>query len=320
MTRRLIAVGLALALGGATVATAADRPELTIRPAEITAAATSGMILAATRAGGRVVAVGERGIVLLSDDGGASFRQARQVPVPSTLTAVSFADDKTGWAVGQWGVVIKTVDGGETWTLRRSDIATDRPLFSVLFVDANRGVAVGLWSLVLATDDGGATWKERPPPPPPGSTRSDLNLYAAVADGKGGVLLTAEGGKLLHADSPGGDWRYLDTGYKGSFWTGLALADGTLLVGGLRGTIYRSLDGGASWSPAATDAQSSVTGFAQAADGTVSASALDGVLLTSRDGGASFQSQQRENREALTAILARDGQPPLIFTKHGIDK
>ncbi|MFU0418243.1 WD40/YVTN/BNR-like repeat-containing protein, partial [Acinetobacter baumannii] len=91
------------------------------------------MLLDATRAGKRVVAVGEHGIVLLSDDEGKTYRQARTVPVSATLSAVSFADEKHGWAVGQWGVILATSDGGETWVKQRMDTAVDQPLFSVVF-------------------------------------------------------------------------------------------------------------------------------------------------------------------------------------------
>ena len=60
------------------------------------------------------LAVGERGIVLLSDDSGMTWRQAR-VPVSVSLTAVQFVDAEQGWAVGHLGVVLHTEDGGETW-------------------------------------------------------------------------------------------------------------------------------------------------------------------------------------------------------------
>ncbi|HWS15279.1 MAG TPA: hypothetical protein VN450_03705, partial [Candidatus Methylomirabilis sp.] len=70
---------------------------LKILPAEATTAATKAMILSSARAGKRIVAVGNHGIVLLSDTDGADFRQAASVPVRSTLTAVFFIDEKTGW-------------------------------------------------------------------------------------------------------------------------------------------------------------------------------------------------------------------------------
>ena len=73
------------------------------------------MMLAVARAGDRLVTVGERGRVLLSDDSGKTWRQAESVPVSVTLTAVTFADARSGWATGHAGVVLHTVDAGNTY-------------------------------------------------------------------------------------------------------------------------------------------------------------------------------------------------------------
>ena len=178
------------------------------------------MMLGAAWAGQRVVAVGEQGIVLLSDDRGRTSRQARSVPVSSTLTAVAFADARHGWAVGHWGVILASSDGGEHWGIQRMDIAEDRPLFAVHFFDAEHGVAVGLWSLVLTTADGGKTWTERTLEPPPGD-KADLNLLGLFADDHGRLYATAERGMVLHSTDRGAAGA-ICTGYKGSFWSGIA--------------------------------------------------------------------------------------------------
>src|SRR3974377_2305862 len=112
---------LALLLLAALPVLAGENPGLKPQPAVITSAAPKAMMLGCARAGKRLVAVGDHGIVLLSDDDGTRVRQAKAVAVGSTLTSVSFADEKYGWAVGQWGVIVATVDGGETWQLQRSD-------------------------------------------------------------------------------------------------------------------------------------------------------------------------------------------------------
>lgn len=65
--------------------------------------ATQATMLAAGWAGERVVAVGDHGVVLLSDDQGRQWRQARSVPLSTPLTGVSFVDARHGWAVGHWG-------------------------------------------------------------------------------------------------------------------------------------------------------------------------------------------------------------------------
>jgi photosystem II stability/assembly factor-like uncharacterized protein len=285
------------------------------RPAESTPWATQQMMLASDHAGERIVAVGERGVILLSEDG-RNFRQAKSVPLSATLTTVHFVDRRRGWAAGHWGAILKTEDGGETWAIQRSDTSVDQPIFSLLFRNERDGIAVGLWSLLLVTHDGGITWESQNLPPPPGRKSIDLNLTGLFASGNGTLFVTAEGGKLLRSEDAGASWAIVETGYGGTFWTGLALRDGTLLIGGLRGTVFRSTDDGRSWRQADSGTHSSITGFAQAADGAVSASALDGVLLHSGDAGVTFQASQRGDREALTALIAQ-GDGVVVFSKHG---
>ena len=291
---------------------------LKIRPAEATTAATKAMILSSARAGKRIVAAGNHGIVLLSDTDGADFRQAKSVPVRSTLTAVFFVDDKTGWAVGQWGVVLRTDDAGESWTLQRHDTSVDQPLFSVWFRDRQRGFAVGLWSLLIATFDGGKTWTQVKLPPPPGGKKADRNLLKIFANRMGTLFVAAEQGMILKSYD-GENWTYLNTGYKGTFWTGIVLNNGTLLVGGIRGTIYRSTDDGRSWREAKSEFKSSITDFAEAG-GKVHAAGRDGVFLESDDHGATFKGSQREDRLPFTAISVNSVGKLVKFSKQGVVK
>ncbi|MCY1442114.1 Ycf48-like protein [compost metagenome] len=69
---------------------------------------------AVTHVGNRTIAVGPRGHIAVSDDGGNTWRQSA-VPVSSDLVAVSFPSEQHGWAVGHGGVVLHSSDGGETW-------------------------------------------------------------------------------------------------------------------------------------------------------------------------------------------------------------
>ena len=117
-------------------------------------------VIAATLAGTRVVAVGDYGGVLLSDDGKA-FRQAKSVPTRSVLTSVFFLDAQQGWAAGHDGTVLGTADGGDTWAVLREEPGKERALMAVWFENAQHGMAVGQFGLVVETDDGGKTWKER---------------------------------------------------------------------------------------------------------------------------------------------------------------
>lgn len=309
-------LSLPLLLGAAARA-AEVRPQLRIEAAEHTREATQEMMLSAALAGKRIVAVGNRGVVLLSDDGGKTYRQARSVPVDSMLTSVAFVGPHVGWAVGHWGVVLKTEDGGDTWALQRSATSVDQPLFSVYFKSRQEGWAVGLWSLVLHTVDGGATWSTITLPPPPGARKADRNLYQIFPGTSGDLFIACEQGRVLRSTDGGDSWSYVDTGYTGSFWTGTVLEDGTVLVAGLRGSIYRSVDGGKTWSAAKNNSKSSITDVLQLPDRTVVAVALDGVSLVSRDGGASFTRTQRKDRVALTTAVATAAATPLFFSAAG---
>ena len=71
-------------------------------------------LVAVASAGNRLVAVGEEGVIIYSDDNGQSWTQA-QVPVSVNLTCVRFATPMQGWAAGHYGVILGTTDGGKTW-------------------------------------------------------------------------------------------------------------------------------------------------------------------------------------------------------------
>lgn len=314
--------GAALAVdtgAGTSTAPAPGRlpTELVARPAQRAAHAARAALLGATQAGARVVAVGERGVVMLSDDEGKTFRQAREVPVDATLTSVSFADSQRGWAVGHWGVVLATQDGGETWAVQRKDVQVDRPLFAVHFFDACHGVAVGLWSLVLTTSDCGASWRSIELAPPEKAKKADLNLLGLFADDRGRVFAAAEKGMVLRSDDRGATWTYAATGFKGSLWTGLALPGGVLLAGGLRGALYRSGDDGRNWTRLDSGSKSSITAIA-AHEREVLAVGLDGLVLRSTDGGANFSSEVRPDRAALTSVVMASAGRTVYFSRQGV--
>ncbi|WP_176046733.1 YCF48-related protein [Burkholderia sp. BCC1644] len=297
--------------GGGTVAAWASRP------AHAWAAPTHMMLMDATRAGSRIVAVGEHGIVLLSDDDGKSWRQARRVPVSATLSAVAFADAKHGWAVGQWGAILATDDGGDTWVTQRLDTSIDQPLFSVLFTNARDGIAVGLWSLMLQTHDGGKTWTRTTLQKPPGGGKADRNLYHVFADPAHALYIVSEQGMVLKSADGGANWAYLPTGGKGTLWSGVAMPDGRIVVGGLLGSLFESSDGGTTWAAQHTGTRSSITGLV-ATGGGLTGVGLDGLVLTQRVAGGPVSVSQREDRATMTAALVNGRGKPLLFSQAGV--
>lgn len=307
---------VSVSMACAAQATAAGGAPVLV-PAAQAAHAARATMLASAHAGERIVAVGDHGVVLLSDDGGRTHRQARQVPVDVALTSVSFVDARRGWAAGHWGVILHTADGGESWQVQRSDTAQDRPLFALHFFDEKNGVAVGLWSLVLRTEDGGAHWQPVELALPADSKRADLNLFGLFVDAQGRLFAPAERGMVLRSDDKGQNWKYLRTGYAGSFWTGIAAPGGALLVAGLRGSLYRSVDDGNSWERVDTHTESSITALASAGRRIVGVG-LDGLVLGSGDGGASFVASTREDRLPLTSVALDERGRTTLYSRQGV--
>jgi photosystem II stability/assembly factor-like uncharacterized protein len=262
--------------------------------------AAKNLLLAGARAGTRLVAVGEHGHVLLSDDQGSTWRQASTVPTVTTLTAVHFIDAKQGWAVGHGGVVIGTRDGGDTWAALAGQLEGPEVLLSVWFRDAEHGLVVGAFGHAASTADGGKTWKPMALAEGEAGERHLNHLFA----GAGNTLwVAAESGTLFRSDDGGTQWQALKLPYKGSIWGGTQLEGGALLVWGMRGNLLRSDDGGQTFVAVTSGTDQSLGGALQLPGGALVLAGLGGAVLHSADGGRSFQATVREDRAGHAAVL-----------------
>ena len=280
-------------------------------------------IYASALAGKRIVAVGDYGLVILSDDT-KKFRQATTVPTRAPLTSVYFVDDTQGWAAGHDGTILQTTDGGENWQLSREERGKERVLLSVWFENKMRGLAVGQFGLALETKDGGKSWRERRLVD---GEAGEIHLMQIVPARGGLLLIAAEAGGILRSEDNGATWQLIQTDNKGSFWTGLALRDGSLLMAGLRGHLYRSVDRGLSWRAIPSGTKQSLTAIVQHSDDSVHIVGVGGVSLnggsragapprfsppsgqaavfvSSEDHGQEFKSSVRPDRAGLTSIAA----------------
>ncbi|MDI3260521.1 MAG: YCF48-related protein [Sinobacteraceae bacterium] len=207
------------------------------RPSEIMPKATQALILGVIDTGEHLIAVGDRGEILASNDG----RAWAQVPTPvrAALTAVSFADPQHGWAVGHDAVVLHTGDGGRTWTLQNFQPELQEPFLDVLALDPNHAYAVGAYGLFEQTTDGGANWTKVDAP---AITGDQLHLYAIRKLGNGDLFVAGEQGTLGLSTDGGKTWSKLKSPYEGTFFGAVPRGDSGALVCGLRGNAYLSRD------------------------------------------------------------------------------
>jgi photosystem II stability/assembly factor-like uncharacterized protein len=317
----MAAVALAAGLAWAATTTPAPVPPGHARAAPL---AARNLLLAgtalATANGTRLVAVGEYGHVLLSDDAGTSWRQARSVPTVTTLTALHFIDGQRGWAVGHGGMVIGTSDGGETWHPLAGQLDGKEVLLSVRFKDAEHGLVVGAFGYAATTADGGKTWQPRTLVDGEEGERH-LNLIFAQAAGPVGtqrsLWVAAEAGLLLRSDDDGAHWQAVALPYQGSLWGGMQLADGALLVWGMGGHVLRSDDGGKTFADLPTGTEQSLGGGYQLADGTVVLAGLGGAVVRSTDGGRQFATTVRDDRASLAAVLPGPAAQVVLLGQSG---
>lgn len=338
MTHRTIASALLAtlaiaALADPAVGPALDRPALTVKTPE------RAVLMAATQVGDAWIAVGERGLVLRSQDGGPHWQQIAS-PVSVTLTAVRFADDRHGFAVGHGGTVLVTDDGGRSWVRRldgrqlanmllaqaqqRQDATAikaaqqlqadgaDKPLLDVLVFGPGRALVVGAYGLALATDDNGQTWTSR-------AERLDnpkaLHLYAARQNGKR-VVLAGEQGLALASDDGGQTFRRLAVPYHGSFFTLELPSAHEIVLAGLRGQVWQSPDDGQTWQALPLPMPVSVVASQLAPDGTLLLANQAGFVLARR--GNVAVPLQPNPLPALTGLAAGSDGRLLALSVQGV--
>lgn len=337
---------LVLSALGAWGQTAHAFPALT-RPALQVRVPERNFMHAAALSGQRVVAVGERGIVILSDDGGRTWRQAQSVPVSTTLTAVFFANERLGWTVGHGGVVLHTQDGGDHWSVQTDGIrlaqialntaqaraqshtgdsqsvrelkaaqllvsdGPDKPLLDVHFTDVRHGWVAGAYNLFFETHDGGATWTSV-------SHLLDnpkaLHLYAIRSSGKA-VFVVGEQGQMHRSVDGGQTFTPLTSPYKGSWFTLSTEPNGGVLVAGLRGNAFYSSDLGTTWQSLVGAPPVSFVSSALRTDGSVVLGNQAGQLFTTR-AGAPLSVLKTPAMPPLTGLLDL-GSSALLVTGFG---
>lgn len=343
-------MALGLALGSTTLAAHAGFADPLSTPSVPSVLASDGLFNGLALAGHRVVAVGRRGHILYSDDGGQAWTQAR-VPVQSDLTAVSFPDAEHGWAVGHDGVVLASSDAGVTWVKQldgrqigalmvryyqqhppagmaavdlerlQADAqrfvtdGPDKPLLDVWFKDAKHGFAVGAFNLVLQTEDGGQSWI-------PWFDRTDnprmYHLYAIKPVGAD-VYVAGEQGLLLKLDAQAQRFGAIPLPYKGTLF-GIAGDAQAVLVFGLRGTVLRSTDGGAQWAQVATNTPLGLTAAARAASGDLILLNQNGQLLDSKDDGATFHDISLDEHYPAGALIMLDDEHAVLAGPRGLHR
>ena len=208
--------------------------------AAISPNAHKALINALEKSGDRIFGVGVHGIIVYSDDKGDTWNQATEVPFTKTLTDISCPSQNKCWATGHDATILHSFNGGETWEVQYQDAEFDAPLLSIHMSDDYEGVALGAFALSLRTSNGGITWDylfidDDEFQPHLNYTYGDNQGWRKSAKDEGYAV--GELGKYYVTDDRGLNWLAIETGYIGSYWSGIKVDEGQSLLLGMSGNI-----------------------------------------------------------------------------------
>ena len=208
--------------------------------AAISPNAHKALINALEKSGDRIFGVGVHGIIVYSDDKGDTWNQATEVPFTKTLTDISCPSQNKCWATGHDATILHSFNGGETWEVQYQDAEFDAPLLSIHMYDDYEGVALGAFALSLRTSNGGITWDylfidDDEFQPHLNYTYGDNQGWRKSAKDEGYAV--GELGKYYVTDDRGLNWLAIETGYIGSYWSGIKVDEGQSLLLGMSGNI-----------------------------------------------------------------------------------
>ncbi len=276
-----------------------------------------------------------------------------QVPNKGTLQVVSSGyphdsiysiafEGVNGIAVGTFGLMLTTIDGGSTW--KKVDKAlTQDALFSVvrrsgkclassqlgiilrsddcnswesikpisnarlLAIDVNssgHAVSVGSFGTIMTSADWGKTWNQTDAPwKTILGQEAEPHLYATSIDEAGVITIAGEFELLMRSVNSGKSWTVLHKGAHSLFALQVS-SDGQIYAVGQEGLILKSSNNGTSWSKIKTSSNALLTDIWLSRDTkTVVATGMR-TLLQSKNSGKSFKADTSSlvTQSALPAV------------------
>lgn len=227
----------------------------------------------------RVIAVGERGTILVSDDKGRSWRQTHgDAALPVTLTGVSWLGGDNLLAVGHDAVLMRSADAGETWEVLMRNSEQGEPLLGTWSADGQQIFAFGSFGKFLSSSDQGRSWQAR-----------ELDIHGEHLNDMDGddqrlQIMVGEMGLVLRSQDYGASWQRIEPFYRGSLFGVAHMGNKVWVTYGMRGHVFVSRDDGVSWKQVAIAHRLPLYGHAKYDSGLVIVGTGGAYIKLSREG------------------------------------
>lgn len=243
--------------------------------------------------------------------GTASSQEIRH-PIESRdeIFAVHFKDNKTGWVVGNKGLIAATVDGGQTW--EKEETVTKNALNALVFVD-NEGWVVGQKGTILHSEDGGKHWEKQ-------GSNTEFSLMGVFFLDKQRGVATGETGVMLHTEDGGKTWansnsdlatcmpvKLIEQGVTCiNFYAVFFLDETHGWIVGDHGAILFSSNGGKDWGVVSIGNFPNLYSVYFRDDLNGWAAGQNGLLLHTVDGGKTWEKAETGTEENLYRVCMKE--------------
>lgn len=279
-------------------------------------------LTAVSAVGDKVWAVGHDGTIIASSDGGLTWALQREDVLDTSSRAafdprqgvplldVLMLDASHGFAIGAYAQLLRTDDGGQSWTfvsVTGSPGAADADDIDEDFSDEDEGD--DSWTL---SDDDLALDEEAEP-----------HFNAIARTGSGGLLIVGERGSVYRSRDAGVTWERLQLPYGGSMFGLIGYEGDHVVAFGMRGNAFESHDLGDTWEAIDTGTELSLMSGAAYGDGGFALVGANGAVVVRSDANAAPQVQVYANASQETPVLAgvivRPNRSLVVSGEKGVD-
>ena len=274
---------------------------------------TRSTLTAVAAVGERAWAVGHDGVILASVDGGLTWTRQRAEPYDASrddlhngvpLLDVWFADENNGFAIGAYALMLRTRDGGATWTAQ--SISGARP-------QAGTDDAAGADDALVAdepmVDEADAEGDEQQnwtfsEEDLELEDEADPHLNGIARTGDGSLMIVGERGAAFRSTDGGDSWQRIALPYEGSMFGVVGYDARHVLAFGLRGHAFESHDLGDNWTEVETGTELSLMGGAGWSGGGAALVGANGIVLTRSGANTGLLAHAHPDGAVLSSVLA----------------